>query len=216
MSNWFDIDSKFYKFCSYIGDFIILMVLWAVFSIPVITVGASTTAAYYVATRQLSSREGYIWKDFLKSFKSNFIQSTLSTVIFSLIGTVIYFNLEFLEKSSIFFPVQFVLLYELTITVIYTFPLLSRFDFKLPKLLKTAFLMANKHLLTTLSCVALFAAGIALISNSLDILSLSYTFPIFFVVLFCTGLYLFISSLMFMRLFRKYVPDMDKDPDDFF
>ena len=216
MSNWFDIDSKFCKFCSYIGDFIILMVLWAVFSIPVITVGASTTAAYYVATRQLSSREGYIWKDFLKSFKSNFIQSTLSTVIFSLIGTVIYFNLEFLEKSSIFFPVQFVLLYELTITVIYTFPLLSRFDFKLPKLLKTAFLMANKHLLTTLSCVVLFAAGIALISNSLDILSLSYTFPIFFVVLFCMGLYLFISSLMFMRLFRKYVPDMDKDPDDFF
>ena len=159
MGGWFNIDSKFYRFCSYIGDFIILMVLWAIFSLPVITVGASTTAAYYVATRQLSSREGYIWKDFLKSFKSNFIQSTLSTIIFGIIGAVIYINIEFLEKSSIFFPVQFVLLYELTITVIYTFPLLSRFNFKFFKLLKTAFLMANKHLLTTISCLILLGAG---------------------------------------------------------
>lgn len=103
MGGWFNIDSKFYRFCSYVGDFIILMVLWAIFSLPVITIGASTTAAYYVATRQLSSREGYIWKDFLKSFKSNFIQSTLSTIIFALIGAVIYINIEFLEKSSIFF-----------------------------------------------------------------------------------------------------------------
>ena len=53
MGGWFNIDSKFYRFCSYIGDFIILMVLWAIFSLPVITVGASTTAAYYVATRVL-------------------------------------------------------------------------------------------------------------------------------------------------------------------
>lgn len=50
MGGWFNIDSKFYRFCSYVGDFIILMVLWAIFSLPVITIGASTTAAYYVAT----------------------------------------------------------------------------------------------------------------------------------------------------------------------
>ena len=129
MGGWFNIDSKFYRFCSYVGDFIIINGALGYFSLPVITIGASTTAAYYVATRQLSAREGYIWKDFLKSFKSNFIQSTLSTIIFGLIGAVIYINIEFLEKSSIFFPVQFVLLYELTITVIYTFPLLSRFNF---------------------------------------------------------------------------------------
>ena len=216
MGGWFNIDSKFYRFCSYVGDFIILMVLWAIFSLPVITIGASTTAAYYVATRQLSSREGYIWKDFLKSFKSNFIQSTLSTIIFALIGAVIYINIEFLEKSSIFFPVQFVLLYELTITVIYTFPLLSRFNFKFFKLLKTAFLMANKHLLTTISCLVLLGAGFTLITRSLGVLSISYTFPIFFVVLFCMGLYIFVTSLMFMKLFRKYVPDMDKDPEEIF
>ena len=124
--------------------------------------------------------------------------------------------IEFLEKSSIFFPVQFVLLYELTITVIYTFPLLSRFNFKFFKLLKTAFLMANKHLLTTISCLILLGAGFTLITRSLGVLSISYTFPIFFVVLFCMGLYIFVSSLMFMKLFRKYVPDMDKDPEEIF
>jgi uncharacterized membrane protein YesL len=100
--------------------------------------------------------------------------------------------------------------------VIYTFPLLSRFNFKFFKLLKTAFLMANKHLLTTISCLILLGAGFTLITRSLGVLSISYTFPIFFVVLFCMGLYIFVSSLMFMKLFRKYVPDMDKDPEEIF
>ena len=74
MGGWFNIDSKFYRFCSYVGDFIILMVLWAIFSLPVITIGASTTAAYYVATPQLLSRMGYIWKVFFKSFKLKLTQ----------------------------------------------------------------------------------------------------------------------------------------------
>lgn len=216
MGGWFGIDSKFYKFCSYVGDFIILMVLWTIFSLPIITLGASTTAVYYVATRQLSAREGYIFRDFFKSFKSNFITATLATVLFGLIGGIIYINIEFLEKSSLFFPVQFVLMYELIITAVYTFPLLSRFDFKFFKLLKTAFAMANKHLLTTISCVILLWAGVCLVLKSIGILSVSYSFPIFIVILFCFGLYVFISSLMFMKLFRKYVPDMDKDADEIF
>ena len=77
-------------------DFGINLIFW--------TVIFGITAAYYVATRQLSSREGYIWKDFLKSFKSNFIQSTLSTIIFGIIGARIYFvlfNLSYYLENPI-------------------------------------------------------------------------------------------------------------------
>ena len=68
MEKWFGLDSKFYKFGTLIGDLIILTLLWTICCLPIVTIGASTTALYYVTTRQLSDREGYVSKGFFQEF----------------------------------------------------------------------------------------------------------------------------------------------------
>ena len=46
-------------------------------SLPIITIGASTTALYTVMLKLVKNEEGYIFKGFLHAFKLNFKQSTI-------------------------------------------------------------------------------------------------------------------------------------------
>lgn len=207
MGKWLGLDSKFYKYGTLLGDLIILTILWLICSIPIITIGASTTALYYVTTRQLSNREGYVSRDFFKSFKQNFFEATAMTLILGVIAVVLFININlFVPETTIniiIYFVQYVILYELLIFTIYVFPVLSRFDLKLGALIKTSIFMANRHLLTTITCAILFVA-IVMIVIKCGVL-----------IILCAGAYAILTSLMFMKLFRKYVPDMDKDkPED--
>lgn len=203
MEKIFGLDSKFFKYGTIFCDYIIVVILWLFCSIPIITIGASTTALYYVTTRQLSNREGYVTKDFFKSFKSNFIEATGVTLLMGIFLSVVLINIKFFTPDSaintVLYVLQYVLLYEILAFGIYVFPVLSRFDLKFKELLKTSFFMANRHLLTTFSCALLIIASV-LAFETLGIL-----------ILLCAAAYAFISSLMFMKLFRKYVPDMDMD-----
>ncbi|MCL2461419.1 MAG: DUF624 domain-containing protein [Defluviitaleaceae bacterium] len=97
MSGFFSTDGMFYKIGTLIADVVLLGVAWLIFSIPVVTIGASTTALYYVATRRISDREGYIFRDFWSSFKSNFKKSTIVWVVALVIIYVLYINITYLR-----------------------------------------------------------------------------------------------------------------------
>lgn len=84
--NWFD--NPIMRGMGRIADFIILNLLWIVCSIPIITIGASTTALYTVMLKLVKNEEGYIAKGFLKAFKENFKQSTIMWGIFLLLGII--------------------------------------------------------------------------------------------------------------------------------
>lgn len=203
MDKIFGLDSKFYKYGTLLCDLIILTLLWFICSIPIITIGASTTALYYVTTRQLSDREGYVTKDFFKSFKQNFLEATAMTLILGVVGVILYINIHLFVPDTtiniIIYLIQYVILYELMIFTIYVFPVLSRFDLKLGALIRTSIFMANRHLMTTITCAVLFVAVFMIV--------LKYRM----LIVLCAGFYAILTSLMFMKLFRKYVPDMDKD-----
>lgn len=207
MDKWLSIDGKFFKYGTMLCDWIILTVLWLVCSIPIITVGASTTALYYVTTRQISDREGYVTKDFFKSFKQNFLEATAMTLIIGVIGAVLYINIRLFVPDTtinvILYLLQYVILYELIIFTVYVFAVLSRFELKIGELIKTSFFMANRHLLTTFTCIILLVAITAIV--------IKYRI----LIVLCAGVYAVLTSLMFMKLFRKYVPGMDMDePED--
>ena len=82
----FSIDGKLFKGLTKAGDFLILGFLMVVFSLPVITIGASVTAAFYVALKLVRDEEGYVFKGFIKSFKENFRQGFLIELIVGLLS----------------------------------------------------------------------------------------------------------------------------------
>lgn len=202
MNNFFRFDGKFYKFGTLLGDLMILTLLWTLTSLPLITLGASTTAMYYVTTRQLSNREGYVSRDYFRSFKENFIQATGVTLLFALVFIILRINLYILPGNSPLFPMQFVLIAVATAVLVFVFPVLSRFKLKFFELLRTSFFLAIRHFPTTITCLVLLAAAYLLVMR----------WPIIFVV--CAGVYGILTSLMFMRIFKKYLPEMDTDEYD--
>jgi uncharacterized membrane protein YesL len=61
---------------SQVFDVVLLGLLWLAFSIPLVTIGAASTAFYY-ALIKLEKKEGYAFRNFLSAFKDNFRQSTI-------------------------------------------------------------------------------------------------------------------------------------------
>ena len=68
----FNYDNPVWRFIGKLGDLIILNILWMITSIPIVTIGASTTALYYVTLKLVRDEDGYTIKSFFKSFRDNF------------------------------------------------------------------------------------------------------------------------------------------------
>lgn len=70
-----------------------LNILWLVCCLPVVTIGASTTALFYVTLKVARNEEGTsLTKAFFHSFKANFRQSTVIWLILLAAGIVLGFD----------------------------------------------------------------------------------------------------------------------------
>lgn len=76
MKKLFAIDSPFVTFAIKIFDCMVLSVLWVVFSLPIITMGASTAALYSSVYNYIRKDRGNLWIGFWNAFKENFKRST--------------------------------------------------------------------------------------------------------------------------------------------
>ena len=66
LSGFFNYDNPVWRFIGKFWDVIMLSVLWMVCSIPVVTIGASTTAMYYVTLKLVRDEDGYTFRYFFK------------------------------------------------------------------------------------------------------------------------------------------------------
>lgn len=89
MKRIFDMDSPLMNALMKIGDCICLSVLWLVFSLPIVTIGASSTALYAAVHRCLRRNEAGILKNFWNAFQENFKRSTLAWLVELLVLVVL-------------------------------------------------------------------------------------------------------------------------------
>ena len=92
--NGFGLDGKLFRGLTKAGDFIILAVITVVFCLPVVTIGASLTAAFYSGIKLVRDEESYVYKDFWKSFKMNFVQGFLLEIVHGVIGFLLFIDLR--------------------------------------------------------------------------------------------------------------------------
>ncbi len=202
----FNMDSALMKFLNMAADIMIISGLWLVGCVPVITVGNSTAAAYYVLTRRISNRESYIVKDFFKAYKANMRSAVMVFLTLAAVFYITWFNSHnsaiYGSAQIIALPLNLLIAIEAGLVYIHVFPLVSRFDMKYKALIKTAFIIANRHLPTSVLHVVLLAS----------ILFACYIYPLFLLLAF--GVYCLLSSYMLIRIYRKYMPEIDKSTDE--
>ena len=77
-----------------------LNLLWLVCSLPIVTIGAATTALYYVTLKIAENEEGDITQQFFRSFKANFKQATVLWLILLAVGIVLGTDIYVLRHLS--------------------------------------------------------------------------------------------------------------------
>lgn len=199
-----NIDSPFFKFMNTLAEYVLLNFLWLICCIPIVTIGASTTALYYVTMQTAREDHGYIARNFFRSFKENFRQSTIIWVIMFLLGAVLTFNLSFWFTmgstiGNVFGTLIAVATLLYAFTLFYVFPLLARFENSVKQTIKNAFFISLQNLKNTL---------IVTVTNVLVVV-IAYTLPIFsiFLVLFGFAFIAYLNSFQFVKVFHYYEPE---------
>lgn len=100
-------DRPLWRFLGSIGDFFILTVYWIFTSLPLATIGASTTALFYVCIKLRTREEGKLWLMYKKSFKENFKQATFVWLLFIFIALDVLIIGYMLCQRGVFQPSDF-------------------------------------------------------------------------------------------------------------
>ena len=81
MNSIFKLDGPVFTILNKFCDILILSILWMFFSLPAVTLGASSAALYHSVHKVLLNGEGYVLSTFWNSFRTNLKQGVLLTLI---------------------------------------------------------------------------------------------------------------------------------------
>lgn len=149
-----------------VGDLLLVNLLFVVCSLPVVTIGASATAMYYVLGR-IRRQEGTVTKDFFRSFRENFRQATLYWGVLLLVALALYWNFRLISGwTGTLYSVMMVSLILVSWFAVswgsLVFPLLSRFDSTSAVTARNAGILVLAVPLRTLAAAAINALPVAL------------------------------------------------------
>lgn len=138
-----------------------LNILWFLCCIPIFTIGASTTALFYVTLKMAKNEEGNITRAFFRSFKENFKQGTVIWLILLIAGIILgvdgyaLYHLRFTNAFwTIITAIFIIVVAAYVIILMYIFPLLARFQNTTKAMFKNSIMIGMRFLL----CTALMAA----------------------------------------------------------
>lgn len=149
MGEIFGLDGGIMKFLSKVSDICIISILWLICCLPIVTIGASTTAAYYTMVKVVKREIGTLHKEFFRSFRMNFKDSIVINLIYLFLMIILAFNIYMMyqqignpEDNFAFqmFFIYLALFILVFIAAIYTYPMLSRFEMSKIRLIKLSVL----------------------------------------------------------------------------
>lgn len=200
MKGLFSINSPLWEISDKLLRLLWLSILWIICSLPVITIGASTTALYSVTLKYVREEEGYLTSSFLRSFRENFRQSSLvwglsmALGIFLFADFVVYYRGGSASTVSLtLFTVFMGVFVTFIFANIYVYPLLAYFDNTIRHTLFNSLVMAVCHL----------PASIAMLTFSLAILTAGLLFfpPLLFAA---PGVTAYFNSRLLRNIFDRY------------
>ena len=207
MGKLFNYDSPIMQTLNKIVDCFFLSVLWIVFSLPLVTFGASTTALYYTINKVIRHDRSSLWKEFWGAFKSNFKQSTIVWLVLAVVyyimitDCVIMYNFYKSGASVTLFIVFGIMVLVTMMWTSYLFPCIARFENTTKNLMKTCALLMIRHILKSILLMLLLAVAIAGL----------IVMPVLIVII--PSVYMLVASFILESIFEKYMSAEDLEAE---
>lgn len=200
MNGLFSINSPLWSISRKALDFLWLSFLWLICSLPVVTIGASTSALYSVTLKYARDEEGYLTASFFTAFRQNFKQGTAICMILLLSG--LFLGLDFVVyyrsgEKGIGYMVLMTLCFSLALVFIlmhiYVYAVLAKFQNSVFHIIKNSCIMAICH----------WPSSLAMLMLSLLILAVGFlAFPP--LLFFAPAGLSYLNAKFLCRIFDQY------------
>lgn len=169
MKHFFNADNFFWKCFDKLADVLILSLLWFICSLPVVTVGAASTALYDAAVHTVRRNEPDLFRRFFRTFRREFKTATLAWLVwgtamfltaagYNMLATAAQGSGPLLAAAMFYY----VLMVFPAGMLCWLFSLLSRYEFGFVGLNRTAVQFWLRYLPSTAAMAVLLALGVGL------------------------------------------------------
>ena len=194
----FSPDGNLYKTMSTLFDILVIGIIWFLACLPLVTIGAATTAAYYTMAKTVRFKTGYLLREFWHSFKTNVKQSLIPTFIFLIVIFVLILDIYYVwNNRSKLNDSLFIILAGVSFLflacVCYFAPFLSRFTKRNFQLFKMSAYAAFRFLPITIAILLVFVLMV------IGIWILPWAIVVF------PGLYLYLLTFPMEYVMRRFM-----------
>lgn len=210
----FNPDSRIMIFLSHVADLVILNILWLVCCIPVVTIGASTTAMYHVIRHWQKDSVSSIMRDFFQSFKEDFKQATPVYLILLIPTVAVVMNamLIFNPENSAAVPSYLLVIWFISALILlfissFVYPVMAFFADSIFKTLRNAMVLALANLPRTILISILNLLPVILLFVNLSFFLQSSIFWL----LIGGALVAYLNMSILKPVFKKLVPSEFED-----
>ena len=211
MDNIFHPENKYIQIANRVVDMCAIGIFWIILSLTIIMIGPATTAAYHTVTKVVRRERGTLVKEFWRAFKRDFWKSLvigllLTFLMFATYLTDFVYNAPFIvsgENLDIVSMLLMIIKVFLLIGIgLYYFPILSRFNMSIVRMVWASALLMFRHFFSTCLIIATVLAAITIVA----------IFPFLLVVV--PGLCFWIISFPMERILQKHMQAEDKVVDE--
>lgn len=210
----FSYDGVIYRALTKVSDVAIMHLLWLLTSIPLVTLGASTTALYHVALARRAGDKTAVSTLYFQSFRQNFLKATLLLAALVALAILLVVDLYFwnVVASGVMSDIMGVLSLALCVPwfllFIYGFAALGYAQRPLKETVLSALRVAYLHPLRSLVLALLWVAFIALncLTMYVNALSLLIGFGVF--------VYAFLSPMLLTVLDPELVAQLREQAEE--
>ncbi len=164
----FGADGILYKIMQGLVNIVKINFLWMLFSLPIVTLGGATVAAFDVCMKMEGGEDGYVARDFVKSFRKNFKSGIPYGLLFLFCCYVVWLDFSLFEQLDgnpiIFLIMGMVAAFVFLRRFLFAFALQARYENTLLRTLKNSADISTRYFVKTLTLLIAIVAQVALFS----------------------------------------------------
>lgn len=181
-------------------NMLVLNLLTILCSLPIVTFGAAYTALHSVVLKIERNEEGYIVKDYFKSFRENLkmgVGASILCIVISAFVLADFYAMLLLEAWFVDIAKVLLIIFSffLVYTVTFFFPIMAKFESDLKTTIKNAFKFSFSHFFMTLLIIVINAVPVV-VCYYVNVL-----IPLYF--MFGISVPAYIAAILYNKSFKK-------------
>lgn len=174
----FSTDGIIYKIIQGLVNIVKINFLWMLFSLPIVTLGGATIAAFDVSMKLNAGEEGYVARDFVKSFRKNFKVGIPYGLLFLLCCYVVWLDFSLFDQIEgnpiILLIMGMVAAFVFLLCFLFAFALQARYENTFLKTLKNSVDISTRFFVRTLTLLIALAIQVLLFAWNVTTLFIGF------------------------------------------